>query len=146
MIAGINESKILTKHVLCECKCKFDGRKCKLNQKWNIDKCRCKCKNLKEHNACEKDYIWNSSTCICGNGECLASSIDDLVNTSDKVIDGSGNVMNTVSTNFHKKVRYKTDCYILHTILLVIILLLITAIICYHFAKHTSKLKNILSC
>ena len=59
MIAGINESKILTNHVSCECKCKFNGRKCKLNQKRNIDKCRCKCKNLKEHNACEKDYIWN---------------------------------------------------------------------------------------
>ena len=25
---GINESKTLTKHVSCECKCKFDGRKC----------------------------------------------------------------------------------------------------------------------
>ena len=24
MITGINESKILTKHVSCECKCKFD--------------------------------------------------------------------------------------------------------------------------
>ena len=27
MIAGINESKTLTKNILCECKCKFDGRK-----------------------------------------------------------------------------------------------------------------------
>ena len=27
MITGKNESKILTKHVLCKCKCKFDGRK-----------------------------------------------------------------------------------------------------------------------
>ena len=29
MITGINESKTLTKHILCECKCKFDGTKCK---------------------------------------------------------------------------------------------------------------------
>ena len=28
MITGINESKTLTKHISCECKCKFDGRKC----------------------------------------------------------------------------------------------------------------------
>ena len=28
MITGINELKILTKHISCECKCKFDGRKC----------------------------------------------------------------------------------------------------------------------
>ena len=29
MIKGINESKTLTKHISCECKCKFDGAKCK---------------------------------------------------------------------------------------------------------------------
>ena len=28
MIAGINESKTLTKHLSCKCKCKFDSRKC----------------------------------------------------------------------------------------------------------------------
>ena len=35
MITGINESKTLTKHISCECKCKFDGRKCNLDQWWN---------------------------------------------------------------------------------------------------------------
>ena len=35
MITGINESRTLTKHISCECKCKFDGRKCNSNQKWN---------------------------------------------------------------------------------------------------------------
>ena len=33
IIAGINKSKTLTKHMSCECKCKFDGRKCNSNQK-----------------------------------------------------------------------------------------------------------------
>ena len=33
IITGINESKILTKHISFECKCKFDGRKCNSNQK-----------------------------------------------------------------------------------------------------------------
>ena len=48
-----------------------------------------------------------------------------------------------VSTNSDgKKVRYKMDCYILHTVLLVILLSLIITIICYHH----SKLKNILPC
>ena len=28
MITGISVSKILTKHISCESKCKFDGRKC----------------------------------------------------------------------------------------------------------------------
>ena len=35
MITEINESKTLTKHISCECKCMFDGRKYNLNQKWN---------------------------------------------------------------------------------------------------------------
>ena len=38
MITGINESQILTKHISCECKCEFDGKKCNLNQNWNDDK------------------------------------------------------------------------------------------------------------
>ena len=38
MITGKNESKILTKDISCECKCKFDGRKCNSNQWWNNDK------------------------------------------------------------------------------------------------------------
>ena len=47
MFIGINESKILTKHISCKCKCQFDGIKCNLNQNWNNDKCWCKCKNKK---------------------------------------------------------------------------------------------------
>ena len=39
MITGINESKILTKHISCKCKCKFDKRKCSSTQKRNNDKC-----------------------------------------------------------------------------------------------------------
>ena len=31
----INESKILTKNISCECKCKFDGRKCNSDHWWN---------------------------------------------------------------------------------------------------------------
>ena len=53
------------------------------------------------------------------------------------------NVMSTILTNYdNKKVRYKIDCYILHTVLLAIILLLITTIVCYHYAKHRSKQKG----
>ena len=32
------ESNVLKKHISCECKCKFDSRKCKSDQKWNNDK------------------------------------------------------------------------------------------------------------
>ena len=44
MITWINESKTLTKHIWCECKCRFDGRKCNSDQWWNNYKCRCECK------------------------------------------------------------------------------------------------------
>ena len=32
MVTRINESKTLTKHKSCDCKCKFDGRKCNSDQ------------------------------------------------------------------------------------------------------------------
>ena len=44
--AGINELKTFTKHISRVCKCKFDGKKCNSNKKWNNNKCRCKCKNI----------------------------------------------------------------------------------------------------
>ena len=44
MITGINESKTLAKHISCECKCNFDGKKYNSNQWWNNDKCRYECK------------------------------------------------------------------------------------------------------
>ena len=46
MIPGKNESKTLTKHISCECKCKFDGRKFNSDQWLNNDKCRCECETV----------------------------------------------------------------------------------------------------
>ena len=104
MITGINELKALTKHISCKCKCKFDGRKYNLNQKWNNYKCWCECK---KHHMCEKDYIWNHATCSCKNGKYLASIIDDSVITCDKIIDAQGKSYDketkTIPTNFNEK-------------------------------------------
>ena len=84
MTTRINESKTLKKHLSCECKCKFDGRKCNSNQKWNNDKSLFECK---KHNICEKYYIWNSAACSCENGKYLASIIEDSVITCDEIIE-----------------------------------------------------------
>ena len=46
MITGINESKTLTKHISCKCKCKFNGRKSNSDQWCNNNKCRCECKKF----------------------------------------------------------------------------------------------------
>ena len=71
---------------------------------------------------------------------------------SDQIISvidiASLKMTNTIATNVSiiaddKKVRHKIDCYILHTILLVTILLLIITIISYHYVKHRSKQKGI---
>ena len=144
IITGINELKILTEYISSGCICKFDGRKCNSNQKWNKDKCRYEWKNLSEHDACKKEYIWKPSTCIFENGEYLATSIDNLVITCYEIVNApdsvsknhSANIISAVLTNFHKKVKYKMDCYILQTVLLMIIWLFTLAIICYHYAKH----------
>ena len=104
MITGMNESKKLTKHVSCECKCKFDGRKFNSNQKWNNGKCQFECK---KHNICEKDYIWNPVTCSCKIGKYLANIMDVSVITCDDIIDAEAKSFKqetkTVLTNVNEK-------------------------------------------
>ena len=79
MIIVIDMPKILTKHISCKYKCNFDGRKCNWNQKWNKDEHGYDCKHPKEHNLCEKGYIWNPARFSCKNGNDLASNIEDSV-------------------------------------------------------------------
>ena len=100
MITGKNDSKTLTKHISCECKYKFDGRKCSSNQWWNNDKCRCE---WKKRHLCEKDYIWNPSTCDCENEKYLSSIINYSVITFGEFIESYHKETKTVPTNFNKK-------------------------------------------
>ena len=109
MITGINESKTLTKHISCQCKCKFDGTKCKSNKWWNNDKYRCECK---KHHICEKDYVWNPATCNCENGKYLASIKDDSVITCAEVIKSYDEEIKTSPTNFDEKnITCKTQSF-----------------------------------
>ena len=131
MITGINKLKTSTKHLSCECKFKFHGRKCNSDQWWNNYKCQCECK--KRH-VCEKDYIWNSATCSCENGKYLASITDNSVITCDEIIESYDETTKTIQTNFDKKkVIFKTQIfYILLIFLLITIELLIAvSIYCY---------------
>ena len=41
MITGISESKALTKHISCQCKCRFDEKRCNSDQWWNDNKFQC---------------------------------------------------------------------------------------------------------
>ena len=144
VITNKNEAKTMAKHILCDCKCIFSRTTCNSNQKWNNETCQCECKN---YCICKKGYSWNPRTCICQNGKYLTSkmklNVMDIASTKlTNTI--AANATSTVSINCHsKKVRYTIDCYILHSVLLVIILLLIITITCNHYAKHRSKQKSI---
>ena len=73
----------------------------------------------------------------------LKSIADDSKIACDEIKNATDSASTNVLTNLHNKtLRYKMDCYILHTVLLLNILLCIITIICFHSAKHRSKLKN----
>ena len=123
MIRNKNEAKAMTKHISCK----------NSNQNWNNKTCQCECKNYLSSKKKSK-YLKSIA-------DAPVTEFDDIVIVVDKV---STKKTNTIATNFtsiasinchSKKVR---DCYILHTVLLVIILLLMITItiICYHYAKQ----------
>ena len=139
---------ITNKHISCGWKCKSNSTICSSNQKWNNKTCQFECKDYRK---CKKDYRWNHSTCPCENYKYLKSLADTSVITCDEIISlldiVSIKMINTIATNVSinsndKKVISKVDCYILHTLLLAIVLLLINSIICYHYASHRSKAKT----
>ena len=146
-------NKTLVKHSSCDGKCKFGSKLCNSNQESNNDKSRCECKKYPTY---KNNYSWNPGKCISKNSSHLKSIIDDSVIVCDEIIsitdNVSTNVTNTTPTNvtntvsinsYDKKVRHKTNCYILHMFSLATILLLRIAIICYHYIKYRSKRKNI---
>ena len=63
-LQGKNKSKILTKDISGECKCKFDGR-IKSGVMINV-RCLWMCR---KHHLCGKYYIWNPATCGCKKGK-----------------------------------------------------------------------------
>ena len=106
----------------------------------------------KKHNECKKDYIWNPTTCSCKNGGYLRIFIDDSRITSNKLVNAANSMSTNLPTNvtcivlniFHnKKVRHKMHCYILYTVLLVIILLSKIPVIFYHYTKQVKSKKRI---
>ena len=108
--------------------------------------CQCECKT---YHKCEKGYGWNPSTCICENSKYLKGVASTSVTKYDKIVIVMNNLSikktNTITTNVTSNVLInchseKTrDCYILHTALLVIMLLLIVTIICYQSINKQNK-------
>ena len=82
-------------------------------------------KECKNYRQCKKDYSWNPTTCTSENDKYFKSVAETSVITCDEIIsvmDIVSTMTNTIATNVSinsdsKKVRYKIDCYILHTML-----------------------------
>ena len=146
MVTGINESKTLKKHISFKCECKFDDRKCNLNQNWNNDKCPCECENPKEHQ-CEKGYFWNPTKCSCENGK-YARGIGDSVVICNEIIEATKIISTktipakSASTKTIPTKSISINFYILLAFLLITIALLIS--ISIYLIKHQSKQKHLL--
>ena len=59
---------------------------------------------LKKHHVCEKEYVWNPSTCICENGRYSASVMDESVITCEEVIESYVEEVKTIPTNLNEKI------------------------------------------
>ena len=108
---------------------------------------------------CKKYYSWNPSTCIFENSKYLKSIVDNSVIVCDKIITVmdsiSTNVTNTISViatstvsinSDDKRVRYKMNCYILHTFYLatiVLFIIVIIAVIMENMGKKYQNMNNI---
>ena len=84
----------------CECKYKFDGRKCNSDQWCNNNICQCNCK--KRH-VCKKYYIWNPATGSCEKRKYLESSMDNSAIMCDEIIEWYNEETKTILTNFNEK-------------------------------------------
>ena len=125
MITGINESKTLTKHISCECKCKFDREKVEYQQMsmWVYK------------NSC----FWER---LCSeNGKYLASIMDDSFMIYDEVIESYDEEIKSIPTNFNEKnITYKTQSFY---ILLAFLLITITITKTFITISQHEKLKQI---
>ena len=97
-------SNNFTKYISCKCECKFNGRKCNSNGKWNNDTCWCECK--KDH-ICKNDHTCIPFPCSFKNEKYLASIIDDSVVICDEIIDvkpkSNDEKAKAITINFNEK-------------------------------------------
>ena len=84
MLINKNEAETMTKHISCDCKCKFNSSTCNLNKKRNKKSCQHECKNYR--------------TCICENSKYLKSIGDTSVIDCDEIITVLG-IVSTIKTN-----------------------------------------------
>ena len=65
LISRTNETRHVSWHETCKCKCELDASVYNEKQRWNNDKCRCGCKELIDKVRCDNTFTWNPSICEC---------------------------------------------------------------------------------
>ena len=106
-------------------------------------------------NGIMKDVKVSVESIVCAKNRYLKSIVDNSVIVCNEIVSitdiVSTNVISSVPANVtsnvsinsdNKKIRYKMNCYNLQMFMLVVILLFLITIICYHYTKHWSKLKK----
>ena len=109
MLTNKSEAKAMTKHISCDCKCKFSSATCNWNQKWNNKTGKCECKN---YHKCKK-HSWSPSACIYENSKHLKSIADTSVIACDWIISVidivSTKLTNTIATNVASTMLMNSD-------------------------------------
>ena len=106
---------------------------------------------FKKDHICEKEYVWNPSTCICENGKYLANVMDDSAIICDDVTNADVKLSpkddvetKTIPRNFNeKKVTCKMqNLYILLAFLLITIALSVAVSIYCYLIRYQAKQKR----
>ena len=70
LVSRTNETRHISWHETCKCKCRLDPSVCNNKQYWNNDKCKWECRELIDEGRCHKGFIWHPNNC---EGECCKS-------------------------------------------------------------------------
>ena len=70
LVSRTNETRHISWHETCKCKCRLDPSVCNNKQYWNNDKCKWECRELIDEGRCHKGFIWYPNNC---EGECCKS-------------------------------------------------------------------------
>ena len=154
LMSRTNETRHVSWHETCACKCRLDANVCKNKQRWNNGKSRCESKELIDGGTCNGGFIWNRSICECecdkswdvreylDNANCKCRNYkfrltDELVEERSKDINGNKMIYNTTLLNCEK--IYKTCT--LYIVLLIVMFIIILGIdtICLYFYWYTIK-------
>ena len=125
LMSRTNETRHITWHETCKCKCRIDVSVFNNKRRQNNDKYRCECKELIDKGICDKGFIWNLSICECEcdtscdvgeyldyeNCNCRKKVVDKLVEECTETDDEVKMAKITLVENENKHLRTQKICY-----------------------------------